>query len=180
MDIEVPVSPYIGTIDGTDNVVLSLLGVVPNEKIRFQKPPDFKFKYNNARLESGRVSLETLIDSAVSTAITVAAQFKGEVNAYNVSLIGSAEVPNALSDSIIKSATYVIGFRMDVLAFKIDSKANVDVPALLAASSTLKLASSLYQVVVLGAGIEALPLLKPILLASTSDFNIQTLEARER
>jgi hypothetical protein len=177
LDIDVPVSPYIGTIDGQDDVVLSLLGVVPTEKIRFKKRDGDEFKYTKAQLNSGEVSLETLINTGVKSAATVSVEVKAEIKCYQVGLTYEARVDNGLAGTIIKSATYAIGFRLNVLAFNIKNETDVKSASLLAASASLNLASTLYQVSVLGAGMKALPLLKPILVASTADFNVQTVEA---
>jgi hypothetical protein len=177
LDIDVPVSPYIGTIDGQDDVVLSLLGVVPTEKIRFKKRDGDKFNYTKAQLNSGEVSLETLINTGVKSAATVSVEIKTEIKCYQVGLTYEARVENGLTGTIIKSATYAIGFRLNVLAFNIKNETDVKTASLLAASASLNLASTLYQVSVLGAGMKALPLLKPILVASTADFNVQTVEA---
>lgn len=182
MEIEVPVSPYIGTItengEEISDVVLSLYGVVSAKKIRYKLPADTVWKNTIAKWEAGQVSVETLINLGVKSAVTISNQFKGDVKCYNVEICTEQEVENdkSIEGSLIISAKYSVGFRMDVMAYDIKNEAKVDAPAGLAASSTLSLASTLYQVEVMGGGLEALPLLKPILLASTADFNIQTFE----
>ena len=170
------VSPYIGEIDGVSDVVLSLAGVAPADAIRFQSPSP-PSDFTRGEMTWGQTTVQALAEAGINSAVTIADKFEGKATCYNIAVTGSATLANGLKGQIITSATYSVGFNIGVVAFSMKNEAKVTVPALMAASSTLDLASSAYQATLLGAGVGALPIVKPILLASTSEFNVQTYEA---
>jgi hypothetical protein len=173
MDLTLPVSPYVGTIDNVKDVVFSLLSVAPAARIRYKRPKE-TLSYKQAEINSGRLSVQAMADLGISTGVSVSLHGETNIACYTVNLTGYADVHNTISDSLITSGRFAVGFRMGVVAFNWKSDAQVSTPALLAASATLNLASSLYQVMVLGAGVEALPILKPLLIASAGEFNTDT------
>jgi hypothetical protein len=171
----VPVSPYVGAIHGEDDVVFSLVNLAPSKDIRLRVPAG-PLKLTEARLSYASTSVEALAELGISSAVTVTNKFSGNTICFNVELIASGVVKNEIAGGLIDTATLGVGFRIGVIAFNFKNESEVATPALLAASSTLSMSSSLFEVSVLGAGLGALPAVKPLILASISAFDMSTFQ----
>src|SRR5579859_7928678 len=153
LEVEIPVSSYVGNIDGVDDVVLSLYGIAPTEKLRFNRATG-PLQYDKAKLVWGESSVDILAEMGITSVVTISEKFKGDYYCYNAQVLAKTSVENTLAGTLIPRATVGIGFQIGVIAFRIKSEAKVNSPGLLSASSTLNVASSVYQVVVMGAGVE--------------------------
>jgi hypothetical protein len=156
-------------------VVLSLYGIAPNDKIRFQRPTS-PLTYGSASLKWGESSVETMAQLGMTSVVTIADKFSANYYCYKVDVLATATVSNTIPDTLIPSATFGIGFTIGLIAFNLKNNAKVDSPGVISASSTLNVASSVYQVCMMGGGLDAMPLLKPLLLASTAAFDVQTFQ----
>ena len=175
LDITVPVSPYVGAISGESDVVFSLLNLAPTSAIRLKLPPA-PAALNDAHFTYSSTSIEALAEVGITSAVTVANKFSGKTACFNVEVIARTDVPNELAGLIVKGATIGVGFRIGVIAFNFEDEAKIATPALVAASTTLKMSSSVFEVAVLGAGLGALPAVKPLIVASVSPFDVATYQ----
>jgi hypothetical protein len=112
----------------------------------------------------------------MSSIVTIADKFSANYYCYNVDVLATTTVSNTIAGTLIPSATFGIGFTIGLIAFNLKNDAKVDSPGVISASSTLNVASSVYQVCMMGGGLDAMPLLKPLLLASTASFDVQTFQ----
>ncbi len=172
-EVDVAVSPFIGTIDNTEDVVLSLYGTAPVDKLRFKRS-EATLQYNILDWKGGESSIDLLAEIGITSVVTVAAKFSSNIKCFKVDVVMQAEAENTIAGSLIRRAFFGIGFRIGVMAFGINEDTKISSPGVLSAASTLHVAQSVYQVVVVGAGVEAMPILQPLLVASTADFDVQT------
>jgi hypothetical protein len=175
MNIDVPVSPFVGTIQDQDDVVFSLVNLAPAKDIRLQIPAG-PVTLSEAHLTYATTSVEALAEVGITSAVTVSNKFHGSLICFNVELLASGVVRNEIQGGLIESATLGVGFRIGVVAFNFQDEAKVATPALLAASTTLNMSSSLFEVAVVGAGLGALPAVKPLILSSISAFDMSTFQ----
>jgi hypothetical protein len=174
-EVSFPVSPYIGTIDNTPDVVLSLYGTASVEKLRYNRSEE-SLVFNKLEFQGGESSVDLLAEIGITSVITVAEKFSSNIKCFSVDVLAKAEAENTVAGSLIKRASLGIGFRIGVMAFEIKSDTKISSPGTLSAACTMNMAQSVYQVIVVGAGVEAMPIFEPMLVASTSDFSVQTFE----
>ena len=116
-----------------------------------------------------------MADLGISGAITFAAQAKTNTFCYLSDLKASLTIDNTDATSVIHRATFSVGVRIGIFAFNLDTSMKIDAQTI-AAQATVKQAITAYQAVVLGAGVEALDALKPLITDSTGPFTIETLQ----
>lgn len=168
--LTIPVAPFIGTADGHDDVVLSLLRLAPAERLRLVLPEQLP-TLRAARVRMASSSIEALAELGITSAASVAASVSGSVRCFEVEMLATAWVDNEDKESYVEAAEIGVGFRIGVVGFNFDSKLSIDSVAQLAAAATLKSASSVFEVSVIGAGLGALRALQPLILAAVGPFD---------
>jgi hypothetical protein len=174
MRITLPVSPYVATIDGVDNVVLSLFGLADPKFLRFPGRPTEALG-DEFTFQSHQVDAQTLVDLGMSGAITFSTNMKTKTTYFLSSLMSQQRLQNTDADSVIVDATFAVGLRIGVFATNVDAKASLSI-ATVASKAELNQASTAYQVTVLGAGLEALETVRPLIANSTGPFTAETLQ----
>jgi hypothetical protein len=174
MQISLAVSPYVATVGIVENVVLSLLGMVPAEHIRLPVPaPTTPGNELDFMLEE--VDAQMMLDVGFSGAVTFQSNMKANAFYWISDLANSQVVNNTDDQSIIVDATYSVGMRLGIFATNLSASMNVNAYTI-ASKGSLNLASTAYQVLVLGAGLEAITALKPLIANSTAPFTVETIQ----
>ncbi|HMA33272.1 MAG TPA: hypothetical protein VKY74_02235 [Chloroflexia bacterium] len=175
MKVSVPVSPYIATFAGVEDVVLSLLGLAPTASLSLPARPPAGVKYSHVTLELQQTDVQGMLDIGISGAVTFAAQAKAQTFFFLSDLSAWVTIPNTDPTSVIVDATFSVGVRIGIFAFNLDTSMKLDAETV-AAQATVKQAITAYQAVVLGAGLEAIDAMKPLITNSTGPFRVETLQ----
>lgn len=170
-----PVAPYVGTFDGANDVVLSVLGLAPAKHLTFAARPAAGARYSNITFTGGAVDLQAMIDLNMSGVLSFSANVKSQVFYYLSELKAVTPVTNPNKESVIVAAEFSVGLRIGIFALNLSADANLDIYSL-AAKASLEDTQTAYQVQVVGTGLEALHALTPLITSSTGAFTIETLQ----
>jgi len=85
-EVDVAVSPFIGTIDNTEDVVLSLYGTAPVDKLRFKRS-EATLQYNILDWKGGESSIDLLAEIGITSVVTVAAKFSSNIKCFKVDVV---------------------------------------------------------------------------------------------
>lgn len=176
MKVSVPVSPYIASFGGVDDVVLSLLGLAPTSSLRLPVQPPASAKYSHVNLELQQLDVQGMVDIGMSGAVTFTSQAKAQTFFFMSDVAAWVKIPNTDPASVIVDATFSVGVRIGIFAFNLDTSMTLNAETI-AAQATVKQAITAYQAIVLGAGLEAIDAMKPLITNSTGPFRVETLQA---
>ena len=181
MRVSLPVAPYVASVGKTDNsagktdnVVLSLLGIAPPEHIRLPvTPPTTPGNFLEFTLEIADV--QTMLDVGFSGAVTFQSKIEAQTFYWISDLANFQVVPNNDDQSVIVEATYSVGMRLGIFATNLSTSMSLNAFTI-AARGELHTSSTAYQVLVLGAGLETISALKPLIANSTAPFTVETIQ----
>ncbi len=175
MNIEVPASPFVSSYQGVDDVVLSLTGVAPPANIRLTSQIPKTPEYQTGGGRTTKTTLQIMLELGFSSFIEIAAKTNLEAYFFLSDTGAYFELENPDKDSIITSAKYGVAVRVGIAAFNLDASVSVSAPSV-AAAATLKLASTTYEVMTLGIGLDALHATTPLINNTTGPYDLSTLD----
>lgn len=171
--LTVPVSPLIATMEGTANVVLSLLGSAPVKNIALPQRPGPGLQYQMLDMTLTKTDISVVADLGFGPMFSL--RVASHVYFFLTDLALTVDIPMSSEDSIISSARFGVGYRIAISAFDLDVKYTSSLGGLAAAAS-LNLGQTMYEVKAVGGGLPALQAIAPLISDISSKFDVAALE----
>lgn len=157
---------------GQDRLISVLHGLDEDENLKAPQAPAGPHVYNNVQIKSTQVTSDVAISLGFGSLVSIGGTGSSYMYVVDVvALLPGVPVPS----SVISSLYYGIGIRLGLKAWSIDTKFSSSV-SFIAAAASLSMASTAYEFISMGPGLDVLPSLKPLIVGSLGPFNNQVLQ----
>ena len=173
--IQLNVKPIVVYDEEEDlNLVLSLWGMGSKKQISIPTPGPGR--YPDTNFGSFSVNSNAMLDIGFNSSAVVRTNTSAQMVYWIWNFLRTRTIKYEESESAIVSAKWGIGVRMGIVGWNISADLTVISLNKLAASTSLGMASALYDIQLLGAQLEALDGVRELISNAYGSFNLEQLE----